>query len=130
MKNQFLLYPLINIESIYFSSEIKLVIKGTGEKNILYNSFNHIPSEVKIEGKTETCKKICTFKKETNNVVLYYSNSINTCENMFYLLKDIIEIDFSGFDFSKVKSTKNMFYNCTQLKKINFGIKNINKISF
>ena len=106
---------------IDFSSEIKLVIKGTGKKNIIYNSFNFEPSEVKIEGISNNCKKICTFKKDLNNVVLYYSNSINTCENMFYLLPNIIEIDFSKFDFSKVKSTKNMFYNCTQLKKINFG---------
>ena len=99
-----------SIESIYFSSEIKLIIKGTGQKNILNNSFNYVPSEVKIEGELENCKKICTFKKETNNVVLFYSNSINTCENMFYLLLDIIEIDFSKFDFSKVISTKKMFY--------------------
>ena len=110
-----------SIDSIYFSLEIKLVIKGTGEKNILYDSFNYIPSEVKIEGKKENCNKICTFKRETNNVILYYSNLINSCENMFYQLHDIIEIDFSKFDFSIVKSTKKMFYNCTQLKKINFG---------
>ena len=110
-----------SIESLYFSSEIKLVIKGTGVKNIIYNSFTFEPSDVKIEGKRENCKKICSFTKETNNVILYYSNSINTWENMFYLLPDVIEIDLSKFDFSKVKSTKNMFYNCAQLKKINFG---------
>ena len=99
-----------SIESVYFSSEIKLVIKGTGQKNILYNSFTFEPSGVKIEGETKNCKKICSFTKETNNVIIYYSNSINTCENMFYLLQDIIEIDFSKFDFSKVISTKKMFY--------------------
>ena len=110
-----------SIESINFSSEIKLVIKGTGQKNILNNSFNYVPFKVEIEGKTENCKKICSFTKETNNVILYYNNLVNNCENMFFLLQDIIEIDFSGFDFSKVISTKKMFYNCTQLKKINFG---------
>jgi len=60
-----------------FSSEIKLVIKGIGEKYILNNSFNLEPSEVKIEGISNDCKRICNFTKDLNNVILYYNNSID-----------------------------------------------------
>ena len=108
-------------ELINFASQIKLKISGRGNKNIIYNSFQNEPSNVKIEGVSQSCRKVCNFQRDVNNVILYFSSSINTCENMFYLLEDIIEIDLSNFDFSNIQSTENMFLNCTQLKKIEFG---------
>ena len=76
----------------YFSSEIKLVIKGSGRKHILNSDFNIEPSEVKIEGISNNCKKICNLEKDTNNVVLYFSTSVHTCENMFYLFNKFLKL--------------------------------------
>ena len=62
-----------------------------------------------------------------NNVTLIFNDEITSCENMFKGLSNIIEIDLSFFDFSKVKNMYSMFYGCTNLKKIKFG--NINTSS-
>ena len=133
----FLIYILIvlsilkadgkSINFVYFLSEIKLVVKGIGNKNILNYSFIYEPSEVKINGESNNCKKVCSFQNDVNNIVLYFNEIIENCENMFYNLKDIKEIDLSKFDFSNVTSTENMFNNCTLLEKIEFG--NINTSS-
>ena len=118
---------LITDYPINYFSEIHLKIKGTGNKNILNDIFIFEPSEVKINGILTNCKKVCDFHIVENNVILYVNHSFNTCENMFYLLEDIKEIDLSQFDFSSVTTTKNMFMNCTSLEKIYFG--NINTSS-
>ena len=46
-----------------------------------------------------------------------------SCKNMFYKRTNIIEIDFSNFDFSNVITMLGMFSDCSQLEKINFGSK-------
>ena len=116
------------IHQIYYYSEIRLKVLGKGDISILSDNFIFEPSEVKINGDSNNCKKVCNFQEEENNVILYFSDSINNCENMFYHLKDIKEIDFSKFDFSDVTTTKYMFKNCTLLEKIEFG-NNINTSS-
>ena len=116
------------IHQIYYYSEIRLKVLGKGDISILSDNFIFEPSEVKINGDSNNCKKVCNFQEEENNVILYFSDSINNCENMFYHLKDIKEIDFSKFDFSSITTTKKMFMNCTLLKKIEFG-NNINTSS-
>ena len=117
---------LINL--IYYFSEINIVILGKGDKRVLSDNFRFEPSEVIINGESNNCKKVCNFQEGKNNVTLFFNDSINNCENMFYNLKDINEIDFSKFDFSFVTTTKNMFRNCTLLEKIEFG-NNINTSS-
>ena len=56
----------------YFSSEIRLVINGTGEQNILYSSFNSEPSKVIVNGMVkESCKKSYIFENEINNFIIF-----------------------------------------------------------
>ena len=68
-----------------------------------------------------------TISDNGNNITLTFNNETTSCENMFYELSNIIEIDLSYFDFSKVRNMYSMFYGCTNLKKIKFG--NINTSS-
>ena len=106
----------------YFSSEIRLVINGTGEQKILNSSFNSEPSKVIVNGIVkESCKKSCIFENEINNVTLYYNDSITSCDYMFSELNNIIEIDLSNFDFSYVKTMIGMFRYCMELKAVNLG---------
>ena len=87
---------------IYF-----FIINGTGEQNILYSSFNSEPSKVIVNGIVkESCKKSCIFEYEINNVTIYFNDYITSCKNMFYNLSNIIEIDLSNFDFSRVITMK------------------------
>ena len=119
---------LIN-QANYFS-EVHLVVKGTGNKKILSDSFNIEPSEVKINGVSINYKKIYKFQSSPNNVVLYFNFIIETCGKMFFELTDIEEIDLSNFDFSGIRSINNMFHNCTSLKKVGFGNINTSSLSY
>ena len=119
---------LIN-KANYFS-EVHLVVRGTGNKKILSDSFNIEPSEVKINGVSNNCKRTCYIQSGLNNVVLYFNFIIETCEKMFFKLTDIEEIDLSNFDFSGIRSINNMFHNCTSLKKVEFGNINTSSLSY
>ena len=113
----------------YFSKfEIKLIIEGTGNKNIINNNFYLDPSEVLIEGEPKpSCKKICNFQNNINQVTIKFDRLIESCENMFDGLTSIKEIDLSNLDTSKVINMSSMFNECTNLEKITFG--NINTSS-
>ena len=110
-------------------SEITLIINTNGTKNILSSSFNKEPLDVLVNGisKIDSCKKQCELIDDYNNVTLIFEEQIESCENMFKDLNDIIEIDLSKFDFSKVSNMHGMFNGCSNLQSINFG--NINTSS-
>ena len=102
-----------------------MIIQGEGSLNILNSGFNSEPSEVIVNGMSQpNCKKSCQFENSLNNVTIKFDTLIESCENMFYKINCIIEIDLSKFDASKVTSMYRMFGECTNLKKITFG--NIN----
>ena len=104
-------------------SEIKLVIKGKGTQHILYDSFPYEPSEIIVNGISKaSCKKSCYLENEDkNDIIIKFALQINTCENMFKYLDNIIEADLSNFDTSKVTNMAFMFAWCSKLKKIDFG---------
>ena len=106
-----------------YLSEIRLVIiKGTGTYNFLFNDFIPAPSEVIINDNINALGiKSYDFIEEINNVVIKFSDSIESCQKMFYGLDNIIEIDLSNFDFSKVENMHSMFSQCLNLEKIKFG---------
>ena len=105
-----------------YQSEITLVIKGEEDLFFLNSAFNPEPDEVIINGQIKnSCKKSYNFTEELNDVVIKFNSTIESCENMFAILENIIEIDLSNFDFSNVVNMTSMFYKCTNLEKINFG---------
>ena len=115
---------------INFSSEVNLVIKGSGQQRFLSDVFYLEPFEVKVNGiSNNTCKKVCDFEGQENNVTLYFDEPLNSCKYMFSQLKNIKEIDFSNFDFSHVTSMQDMFMNCTNLININFGNMNTSSLT-
>ena len=115
-----------------YKSEIHLIIKsnGEGEQKILNNTFYLNPSEVIINGETKnTCGKNCVLEKGLNNVTLKFNGLINSCENMFKELNNIIEIDLSNLDTSDVTTMASMFEQCSSLEKINFGKINTSSVT-
>ena len=115
--------------AINFSSEINLVVKGSGEQRFLSDDFYLEPSEVKINGiLNDSCKKTCEFEGEENNVTLYFDVPLNSCQSMFSQLNNIIEIDLSNLDFSRVTTMQKMFNNCKNLIKVNFGNMNTSSL--
>ena len=70
--------------------------------------------------------KIYTFYcKNPNNgpctLKIIFKKKLLSCNNMFKNIDNVIEIDLSNFDSSKIRSCKNMFYGCSSVKKITFG---------
>jgi len=128
-----LLVNLISIKNARnlnnYISEIHLVIKGNGTQNILSNYFYIIPSEVIVNGisKGNTCKKTCDLDEDINNVTIKFDKKIESCYLMFNGLQNMIEIDLSNFDASKVNNMYWMFSHSKNLEKVNFG--NINTSS-
>ena len=109
-----------------FQSEINLIITGSNSNsNVLSNDFAGEPSQILVNGEVNTsCNKMCWLNNGINNVTIRFGAQLESCKNMFKGLTNIIEIDLSIFDTSKVKDMSYMFDNCTNLEKINFG--NIN----
>ena len=113
---------------INFSQEIKLLIKGSGNQNLLYTSFYLQPSKVFVNNiNMDSCKMSCELENEENNIRLIFDDNINSTKSMFYGSDNLIEINLSLFDFSHVTSMAFMFASCCGLTKINLG--NINTSS-
>ena len=109
------------------NNQIRLIIIGDGEQNILNTDFYKDPSKVYINNELTICNRTCNLLNETNNVTIVFDEEINSTENMFYNLVNISEIDLTNFDASKTTTMKYMFNGCTGLKNIIFG--NINTSS-
>ena len=128
MSSYYIYFIIINIfllpkSSIIRSqlSEIKLVINGIGTQQLLNNSFQFNPSEVIVNGKLKSCLKTCYLDNDINYVTIKFNSEINSCVEMFSYLYNIIEVDLSNFDASKVEDMRGMFFGCHSLKKINLG---------
>ena len=106
----------------YYFSEIHLVIQGRGEQNLLSPQFVFEPSEVFVnEVKRESCHKDCNLDGVISNITLRFINEIKSIYCMFCYLTNITEVDLSKFNTSMVITMSNMFKNCHNLTKINFG---------
>ena len=80
-----------------------MIIQGQGNQSILNDKFYKEPNEVYVNNiKNDACKKYCELPNDLNNITLIFNEEINSCENMFNGLSNIIEIDVSYFDFSHV----------------------------
>ena len=81
-----------------------------------------MPSEVLVNGvKDDTCSKTCDLQGDKNNITLKFNYEINSCFQMFRNVQNMIEINLSNFNFSKVETLNRMFLGCRNLKKIEFG---------
>ena len=112
---------LINI-----AREIKIKFSSKGiNKYLSDNYFNKKfkPSSIshkKVTVCTEKISNTCVINDDEKTIILKFDKSINTCENMFKDLDNIIEVDLSDFDGSKVNNMAHMFNGCTGLEKITF----------
>ena len=102
------------------SSSIYLKVKGIGNKQIIWVSFENRPNEIYINGIIQNTSQYYLGYSE-NNVTLSWKNILESTSQMFNSCPDIIEIDLSNFDTSNLKETFNMFVGCNSLRYINFS---------
>ena len=111
-----------------YKNYIDLSIEGKGNQKILSDLFYLEPSQVWVNGILNiSCKKSCELENDVNNITIWFEKGLESFKNMFNGLDNVIEIDLSNVDSSKVTDMSYMFHNCSKLKKINFG--NINTSS-
>ena len=71
----------VPINLISFSNSINLIVKGTGRRNFLSNSYHVDPSEVYINGNLcPTCNRTYNFIYEENNVTIIFGDTIKISE--------------------------------------------------
>ena len=108
-------------------SEIKLIINATedGDQEILHSGFGFEPTYIFVNGTSTNLTSNYTIFLEKNIylITLKWNTIIINCYEMFSGLTNLIEIDFSKFNTSKVTQMEGMVKDCINLKKINFGNK-------
>jgi len=109
-------------------SEIHLVISKSKTRFYSKKYEGETPYAIIINGEEETFNfKLYNLKDDINNITLKFNVRIKSCAFMFEEINNIIEIDLSNLDISKVINMESMFFGYLNLKKINFG--NINTTS-
>ena len=121
-------YNLINIYSTYSNITIKL--RGSGVQSIFFGEnfcyentemFTR-PDEVYInDNKFINFVDKYDFIEEENYVKLVWKDAINKVNCLFKNCYNIIEVDFSNFDFSLCLYANMLFQNCYSLTSINFS---------
>ena len=120
-----LIINILIIQILCGLSSITLKILGIGDKSIF--NFNttlykktFYPKEVYINDEKQSTVKYSYYFNQTENYVkLIWNTVINNCQYIFYQCQDIIEIDVSKFDTSKLVRTNHMFTDCISLTSIN-----------
>ena len=111
-------------------SKISIVIAKSGSQKIIDNSYIPYLLEVEINSTIQNeTKNIYDLKMKENIIIMKFDDNLNTCDNMFNCLDNIIEIDLSGFNSKNVENMEKMFYNCTSLTSINFGNFQTNQVT-
>ena len=110
---------------------IDLVINGRGNQKVVGSRL--FPDEVYLNGKLIDLNNngyiLINEHNENNKVSLIWKKKLNSCENLFESCINIVEIDLSKFDTSRVTSMARMFNECEKLELINFGNINTSSVS-
>ena len=115
------------------SSIITIKINKTGYQNIYSSETQCLdkikfdpPNNVIINGLNITnFSDVYYLEKEENIIELHWNNRKENWGCLFYNCINIVEIDFSKFDFSQNIYGNQMFFNCTSITSLNmndFGV--------
>ena len=116
------------LKNIISLSEISITIKGTGNQKILNSlSLNDYTLDIKSSHiyindilQNYSDYMVYDLTEEENNITMMWDNQIENCNTMFYSLTNVIKMDLSKFDSSKVTIMKNMLFDCISLSSIIF----------
>ena len=108
---------------LHFSNEITIKTLGNEKKNILNSEFASKPDQIYLNGVLSTINsenEIASLPEGENNIRMVWNSQIENCASMFDGLDNIIEVDLSKFDSSKVTSMFYMFCDCMNVLSIIF----------
>ena len=124
----------ILLKKINLMSEITITINGTGNQKIFNKEssscdgssniyFIGNPSQILINGILQNyiSDNVNILEDQINNITMIWNYSLTNCNVMFKGLVNIIKIDLSKFDSSKVTDMKCIFNGCTSLQSIDLS---------
>ena len=117
-------------QKIYFLGNSEDIKKNNME-------LNEKNVEISIDQKKIDFKKYIEIKNSEDikeyNIILFFKKEIEDCSYMFYNCTNIIKIDLSLFNSKKVNKINHMFSRCYNVKEIdlrNFNTKDVKDMSF
>ena len=128
----FLIYPIhlskqkiYNLRLLIRESEVIITIIGKNNQQLLSQDFYNLytPSEILINGNRQNQISIyaLNLQNDENEITLKWNVQFTTCYSMFDGQSNIIKIDLSKLDSSRVTTMCYMFYQCNSLTSINFN---------
>ena len=115
-----------NKRKLQTHQNIILKVLEEGEQEIISSKFEKKPIIVEYINEYSELTSLQINNNKINipskngQIILKWNDLLENLNQMFYNLTNIVEIDFSNFDTSKVGYMISMFENCTNLKTINF----------
>ena len=103
------------------ADKIIIKISGKGTQTVLCYNFKSPPSEVYLNNNLVDLNSGYTINNiidEENTVILKWNYRIETFDFIFAFLWNIIEVDLTNFDTSKITSMDHMFSDCYNLKSV------------
>ena len=124
----------INNRKLESVSKISLKSEEIGFQYILNESFKPLPDKILINGQEvdQIAPKI-EIKEEGSIIELIWNNPLSNCHAMFKGMSNILEINFTDFDTSKVTDMSEMFMKCNSLQNLdlsNFDTSNVEDMSY
>ena len=122
-----------NLRKLENTSDITIIIRGTGTQKILSDSYSSIPDTVLVNGDQYTSGKTVDLVEETNTITLKWDSEITDCKQMFLGLSNIINVDLTNFNALNVVDMNHMFSECTSLETIeinDFNTQYLTNMSF
>ena len=115
-------------------SKISLKSEEIGFQYILNESFQPLPDKILINGQeiNQTAHKI-EINEEGSIIELIWNNPLSNCHAMFKGMSNILEINFTDFDTSKVTDMSKMFMDCEYLQNLDsssFDTSNVKDMSY
>ena len=102
-------------------NEISLIV-NSAKTNLINISYYFFISEIIVNGNSaEKNNYINMLTSSQNNIIIKFKTRLTTCINMFSNLNNILYVNTTNFDSSKVKSMYQMFSGCTSLKSLNIN---------
>ena len=120
------------LKSLNLNNEIIITINGTQRQQILSGNQNIIPSEIIVNNQYKTTisynKYINNLVDEINNITIKWNEPLSNCESLFWGLKNILSIDLSNFDSSKLITMNRMFFDCFNLISLDLSKLNTSSV--
>jgi len=128
-----ILLPLFqSVNTLISNSIIKIKIFGKGKQRILSEKSELTPSKIKFNGETHILIKEISL---SNNIESEYDVTIEfnflelfgvetqkiSLKSLFQGMTNLLSVDLTEFDYSKIIDTSSMFLNCINLRSIIFG---------